>query len=68
MKKKEFKDLKNKEMPELKGMLQSALSRRKGLQFDLALGKVKNQKELREVKKTIAQIKTVIAGMSSGIK
>lgn len=35
-------------------------SRKEALQFDLAAGKVKNIREIRDVKKSVAQLKTLL--------
>ncbi|MDP3975129.1 MAG: 50S ribosomal protein L29 [Candidatus Jorgensenbacteria bacterium] len=42
-----------KEIRELEG-------RKEALQFDLAAGKVKNIREIRDVKKSVAQLKTLL--------
>lgn len=60
MKNREFQLYKEKSIPELKKEL--ALNREKmvKLTFDLSAGKIKNIREIREVKKTIAKILTLI--------
>lgn len=60
MKRNEFKSIVNKPKEELAkdiGLYQDKLRQ---LKFDLASGKVKNIKEIKEVKKSIAQILTLI--------
>jgi len=60
MKKKNFQELKNKLAPELQKELAGQRERLRALKFDLATGKVKNIREIKDVKKTIAQILTVL--------
>ncbi|MBI5147816.1 MAG: 50S ribosomal protein L29 [Parcubacteria group bacterium] len=60
MKKNAFQELKNKSAEELRRNLISGRERLRGLKFDLAAGKVKNVGEIRETKKTIAKILTLI--------
>lgn len=60
MKRNEFKSIINKSKDELKkdaGLFQEKLRQ---LKFDLAAGKVKNIKEIKELKKSIAQISTLL--------
>jgi ribosomal protein L29 len=64
MKKKEFEDLKNKPAEELRKFLRELQERKETLSFDLAQGKVKNIQELRNVKKSIAQILTILSEIS----
>ncbi len=44
----------------MKQMLQTLREKSRQLRFDLSAGKVKNVKELREVKKDIAKILTIL--------
>ncbi|MFA5084030.1 MAG: 50S ribosomal protein L29 [Candidatus Paceibacterota bacterium] len=60
MKKKLFQETKNKSAAELQKDLAGHRERLRALKFDLAAGKVKNIKEIQEVKKTIAQILTIL--------
>ena len=60
MKKKEFKEIKQKQIAELGKALESLRARLNDLRFDLSSGKVKNIRELRGAKKSIAQLLTVI--------
>ena len=60
MKKKNFQEIRNKSAAELQKDLIGHWERLRVLKFDLAAGKVKNIKEIQEVKKTIAQILTII--------
>lgn len=60
MKKKNFQETKNKPVAELQKELVGHQERFRVLKFDLAAGKVKNIREIKEVKKTIAQILTII--------
>jgi ribosomal protein L29 len=60
MKKKIFQETKNKSTVELQKDLVGHRERLRVLKFDLAAGKVKNIKEIQSVKKTIAQILTIL--------
>lgn len=60
MKRKEFQQFKNKSVIELQKDLADYRERLRKLKFDLSQGKVKNIREIREVKKTIAGILTII--------
>ena len=59
-KNKELKEYKNKPTEELRKDLGGHSERLAKLKFDLAAGKVKNIREIRQIKKTIAQIMTAI--------
>jgi len=60
MKKKNFQEIKNKSVIELQKDLVGFRERLRVLKFDLAAGKVKNIREIRAVKKSIAQVLTLI--------
>lgn len=60
MKKKEIQQLKTKPFPELQKELADYREKLRKLKFDLAQGKVKNIKEIKETKKMIARILTII--------
>jgi len=60
MKAKDLQELKLKPLAELQKQLTDNYERLRGLKFDLAQGKVKNIREIKETKKTIARILTVI--------
>jgi len=60
MKKKIFQETKNKSAVELQKDLAANRERLRVLQFDLAVGKVKNIKEIHTVRKSIAQILTIL--------
>lgn len=62
MKKKELNNIKNKSAEELLKDLMAKREALAKLRFDLSSGKVKNVKEIRETKRSIAQIKTLITG------
>lgn len=55
-----IKEIKQKQAKELNDMLLEKKGILRQLRFDLASGKVKNIKEMREIKKDIARILTVI--------
>lgn len=59
MKKKELENLKNKTMIEIEKELRERQERLLGLKMDLALGKVKNIHEIKELKKSVAQLLTL---------
>lgn len=58
MKKKEIKELKVKPAAELQKMAVDLKNKLWQLKIDLASGKIKNIKEIRRVKKTVARIYT----------
>lgn len=60
MKKKELQEYKNKPFTELKKDFVSYREQLVKLKFDLAAGKVKNIREIKNIKKSIAQILTII--------
>lgn len=60
MKKRDFQDLKNKITPELRKELSEAREKLRKLKFDLAAGKVKNVREIKDVKKYIAVLLTTL--------
>ncbi|OGG39004.1 50S ribosomal protein L29 [Candidatus Jorgensenbacteria bacterium GWA1_49_17] len=59
MKKKELENLKNKTMVEIDKELRECQERLLNLKADLALGKVKNIHEMKELKKSVAQLLTI---------
>ena len=60
MKKKDIQDLKLKPDAELLRLLKENGEKLRQLQFDLAAGKVKDVREIHEVKKGIARMKTFL--------
>lgn len=60
MKKSEIQQLKNKPLAELQKQLVSAYDQLRKLKFDLSQGKVKNIKSIKEAKKMIARIQTIL--------
>lgn len=61
MKKKEIEQLKSKAAPELEKNLAELRDKLWTLRTDLAAGKVKNVKEIKNLKQTIARILTFVA-------
>ncbi|MBI4034126.1 MAG: 50S ribosomal protein L29 [Candidatus Brennerbacteria bacterium] len=59
MKRKELENLKSKTPVELDKELRDYRERLLNLKMDLALGKVKNIREIKELKRSIAQLLTV---------
>ncbi len=59
MKKKDLQLHREKPIAEVEKELHDARARLEALRFDLAAGKVKNIREIRSVKKTIAQLLTL---------
>jgi len=64
MKKKDFQQFKNKPLPELQKDLVDNQERLGKLKFDLAQGKVKNIREIRDVRKNIARILGLIKNIN----
>ncbi|MEK7651269.1 MAG: 50S ribosomal protein L29 [Patescibacteria group bacterium] len=60
MKKKELQNFKTKPSAELQKEIREQREKLEGLSFDLAAGKVKNIREIRHLKKNIAQILTLL--------
>ncbi len=60
MKNKEIEQIKNKPIPELQKNLVDYRETLRKLKFDLSQGKVKNIKQIKEIKKMIARILTII--------
>ncbi len=60
MKSKEFQQFKNKPMPEIQKNLLDYREKLRKLKFDLSQGKVKNISEIKETKKAIAKMLTII--------
>ena len=60
MKRKQIDELKNKPGAELRKDLRSLREKLSKLQFDLKAGKVKNIREVKETKKHIARIMTIM--------
>jgi len=53
-------EIRQKTKPELEKLLQDLQEKLRQLRFDLASGKVKNVREIRETKKDIARILTIL--------
>lgn len=60
MKKSEITQLQNNKESELKNKLSESYEKLRKLKFDLTQGKVKNIKEIKETKKLIARILTIL--------
>lgn len=60
MKKKDLTTHKGKSNEDLTKEIRELESRKEALQFDLAAGKVKNIREIRDVKKSVAQLHTLL--------
>ncbi|MEW6617268.1 MAG: 50S ribosomal protein L29 [Patescibacteria group bacterium] len=60
MKRRVFQEYKEKPMPELEKELKTLKERMVSLKIDLATGKVKSLKEMKEIKKSIAQFETLL--------
>ena len=56
----ETKEIRQKSKPELQKLLQSLKEKLRQLRFDLSSGKVKNTREIQQVKKDIARILTIL--------
>lgn len=55
------KELKQKSKDELQKLLQNLREKLRQLRFDLVSGKVKNVREIRQIKKDIARILTILS-------
>ena len=55
-----IQEFRQKSKPELQKFLIDSQERLRSLKFDLASGKVKNVREIRELKKNIARILTLL--------
>ena len=53
-------ELRQKSKDELQKLLQNLREKQRQLRFDLASGKIKNIREIRQIKKDIARILTVL--------
>ncbi|MEK7503828.1 MAG: 50S ribosomal protein L29 [Patescibacteria group bacterium] len=53
-------EIRQKTKKELESMLRERRERLRNLRFDLASGKVKNVREIRELKKDIARVLTLL--------
>lgn len=60
MKKNQFSEIKNKPDMEIERELLKAQVRARSLRTAIATGKVKSLKEMKGVKKTVAQLKTLL--------
>ena len=60
MKKEDLEKLKNNPLPELQKRLIDDYENLRKMKFDLTQGKVKNIKAIKEIKKTIARILTIM--------
>jgi large subunit ribosomal protein L29 len=56
----ETKELKKKSQPELNRLLRDLRGKLMALRFDLASGKVKNVREIHQLKRDIARILTIL--------
>jgi ribosomal protein L29 len=55
-----FAELRQKPKPELEKMVQDNREKLRQLRFDLLSGKIKNVREIRKIKKEIAQMMTLL--------
>jgi len=53
-------EIRQKSKPELQKLLQSSKEKLRQLRFDLSSGKVKNTREIQQIKKDIARILTIL--------
>ncbi|MFH0806418.1 MAG: 50S ribosomal protein L29 [Candidatus Brennerbacteria bacterium] len=60
MKKKELTTSRGKSVEDITKEIRILESRKEALQFDLVAGKVKNIREIRDVKKSVAQLHTLL--------
>jgi ribosomal protein L29 len=64
MTREEFKQLQLKQTPEIEAMLKTARENLRTMRFDLIAGKVKNVGALRELRKDIARMLTVLTSIN----
>lgn len=57
-----LKELKEKNKGQLEKLLMELSAKKQELNFKIAVSQIKNIREIREVKKNIAQIKTLLKG------
>lgn len=62
------KEIRNKSVESLRELLKERRERLRDLRFALSGGKVKNVREIREVKRDIARISTIIKEKENDIK
>jgi len=55
-----IKEIRQKSEKELQKLLQDSREKLRQLRFDLASGKVKNVREIRQIRKDIARILTIL--------
>ena len=65
MKGKELENFRTKSLPEVDKEIRHYEERLMNLKKDLVLGKVKNIREIRQIKKSLAQLLTVKSGRNS---
>jgi len=58
-----IKELRQKSKEELGKLLKDIRERQRSLRFDLVTGKVKNVREIRQIKKDIARILTILGNL-----
>lgn len=63
-----YKELEHKTETEAKQLLEEKRARLSQLRFELASGKVKNVREIRNIKKDIARLNTFLAAAGQRIK
>jgi len=56
----ETKEIRQKSKEELEKILKELREKQRSLKFDLVAGKVKNVREIRQIKKDIARISSVV--------
>ena len=66
MKKKDIQELKNKPDAELERLIQDDNEKLRVFRFDLAAGKVKDISKIREARKGVARMKTILTQRSHG--
>lgn len=67
MKKKEITEFKNKPFAELEKFVKESREKLRAMKFDLAAGKVKNVKDLRALKKSIARALTFMKDKADNV-
>lgn len=63
-----IQDLHKQSKEELEKLLKEKQERQRSLRFDLVAGKVKNVREIRQIKKDIARTLTILRNYEKGTK
>ena len=65
MKRKQWEELKNTDAGQLEKMLHESQQQLRALQYDMQAGKIKNVKSVRELRKNVARMMTLLGQAQS---